>query len=133
MLRLLMSLGPIAALLIGGLGSGAIVAAGMSAYNRWIENPRIIAIERERVLSQVEAAAANARRSEQERQVKIADRAMTMAAEAEAALEAQHDADLKKLSERIKAYEQTRLDEGRSCPLSGDDILFLNGLRDGAD
>lgn len=129
MLRLLLSLGPIAALLIGGLGSGTIVAAGFGVWNNWIENPRIVREQRRICRDEVEAAAILATRAEQARQVRIGEQSVAKAIRDYELLAANHRANLTKLEEEIKRNEAQRLAEGRLCPLAPGDILFLdNGV-----
>jgi threonine dehydratase len=128
MLAILRLLFPSLLSIVGGVGLVAATVAGMSVYNRFIENPQIIAVERARITALVEAAAANARRIEQERQIKIADAAMEQAARTQEALEAAHAESISKLTEEAKRYAAQRLGEGRACPLDSRDIDFLNGL-----
>jgi hypothetical protein len=121
--------------LLSILGAAGIAATmgGAAWFGRglifdWFEKPAIIRAERERCADEVEKAAAIARMEEERRQFQIALEATQRAADDEAKLRAQHDADLGKLNDRITAYETLRLGEGRSCPLDARDLDFLNGV-----
>lgn len=131
MLRLIGALGPVAAIVIGLLGGGAVTGAaawfGRGLIFDWFEKPAIVRAERQRCADEVELAAANARRIEQQRQITIANQAMEQAAREEAALEAAHAENVGKLTEELKAYEAQRAGEGRSCPLTDADLRFLLG------
>lgn len=130
MLGLFLKLGPIAAGLLGGVGSIAVVGAGFWLWNTFVDNPGIVREQRAICVSEVEKAAAIATREEQRRQFDIAERATQRALEEEAEQRARHESDIGKLTERIKTYEAQRLGEGRACPLTSDDIDFLNGVLD---
>lgn len=123
---------PLIGALVASFGSVAIVGAGFAVWNRFIDNPGIVREQRAICVSEVEAAAAKATREEQARQFRIAERATEQALREEAEQRAQHEASIGKLTEEIKRYEAQRLGEGRACPLTDGDLVFLNGgmLRD---
>lgn len=120
---------PLLATVVSAFGSTAIVGGAFWIWNRFVDNPGIVREQRAICVSEVEGAAARARMEEERRQFEIALSATQRAAEEEARLRAEHESDIGKLTQEIKQYEAQRSSEGRSCPLSGDDILFLERLR----
>lgn len=110
---------------LGSLPYVAAVVAVLLGYNTLIENPMVRAEARAGMLSVAELAAAKAELAERERQAAAGLAASTafaatlrqqseeLAREAEA-----HEKELADFAARIKA-------EGRSCPLSADDVRSL--------
>lgn len=104
----------------------AIAFAAATIYNVAWENPRIRAEARSGYVLEAEKAAAEAALGEAQRQARAALEAANsfnaLLRQQAAELEAKAAADEKEQSE----YEARIKAEKRSCPVSADDILYLN-------
>lgn len=115
--------------LLGGLGGGiAVAGAGFWAWNNWVDNPGIVRTQQAICLSQVEKAASDARRIEQQRQYDAGRLAAEDFIKKQLAAEALRQTQVEELENEITAYEKRIIAEGRSCRVTADDLDFLNGL-----
>ncbi len=106
--------------------SGAVASFGLyAAYDTFIDDPGIVAVERAKCAAEVEAAAAQARAAEQARQFRIGEQAFQQAYLQDQEDRAWHDAQVDQLEAEIRDYEQSRGAEGRACPLDDRDLVFL--------
>ena len=136
MLALIRTLGPVAALLIGIAGSGALSGAAFWAWNAFIDNPQLVSVTKAtaeaqckiRVLEAAKAAEA-AERARQDAASEAAIKAYLAAAEARQKAE---DAAREQLEQEIADYEKRLADEGRSCALDDADIGWLRGQQSAA-
>jgi hypothetical protein len=118
------------------LGAAAIsgMVAGIALFSAWdiyIDDPQVVAIERARCAAEVEAAAARATAAEQLRQFRIGETAFQQAYVQDQEDRAWHDAQVDQLEAEIRDYGQQRGNEGRACPLDDRDLVFLGADRAG--
>lgn len=130
MLRLIMGLGPVAALLIGIVGSGAVMGAGFWAWNTFIDNPQVAAVAFAKAESactiRVMAAAERAEEAAERRIQQAGDEALAAyrkAAETRERLRVEINT---RLEEEIRGYERTLDALGRSCLVNDDDFGVFN-------
>lgn len=131
MLALIRTLGPVVAMVIGLGGGTAVSGAAFWAWNTFIENPRIVAVERAtaELQCQVRTAAAAKAAEDAERARQDAASEAAIKAFLEAADERQRAQDelQQKMEQEIADYEQQLATDGRACLLDDADLGFLRG------
>lgn len=129
MLKLLASLSPVLALLIGALPALAIGWGAREAKFAWLDRPAIIreatATADAACAIQTMDAANRAEQAERARQSRVNADALRMYEEALNASQRAAQAAEAQFETEIEAYEHQLVAEGRSCPLSDADVRML--------
>lgn len=133
MLALIRTLGPVVAMVIGLGGGTAVSGAAFWAWNTFIENPRIVAVERAtaELQCQVRTAAAakaaeDAERARQDAASEAAIKAFLEAAQERQRLE---EAERDEMEAAIAEYELQLASGGRQCLTDEADVQFLKGTK----
>jgi biopolymer transport protein ExbB/TolQ len=131
MLALIRTLGPVVAMVIG-LGGGSILSgAAFWAWNTFVENPQIVAVERATAELQCQVrtleAAKAAEAAERARQDAASEAAIKAYLEAADERQRAQDELQQKMEQEIADYEQQLASNGRACLLDDADLGFLRG------
>jgi hypothetical protein len=129
MLASLRTAAGIAVLILGLFAGGTLSGAGFWLWNQFVENPRIIAVERaaqEAICTlKTQDAARQAERIERDRQQAASALALSNYQSQYEARERLRQSVIEQLEQEISDYEHKLSASGRSCPLTADDVEWL--------
>lgn len=131
MLGLIRMIGPVAALVLGVSGGGALSWAGFWAWNNFVDNPRLVAVTKATAELEcrirVQEAADAAEKAERDRQEKASEAAIRAFLEAADERQRAQEALQEQLEQEISDYEKQLAAEGRQCLTDGADVEWLRG------